>query len=71
MTEPYTHPAPVTPVPQLRTPILSQTISELHLAPDAPYPSQALQDHIARKAMVDDINRFRRSQEHVVLKGVK
>lgn len=68
MTDIYTHPSPVTPV--LRTKILSEAIQDLHLKPDAPYPSEELREHIARKQMVADINAYFRSQEYVKLKEV-
>jgi hypothetical protein len=69
MTDIYTHPEPATPV--LRTPLISEMIKELHLKPDAPYPSEELREHIARKQMIEEINQYRRSQEHVKLKEVK
>jgi hypothetical protein len=69
MTDIYSHPEPVTHV--LRTPLISEMIKDLHLKPNAPYPSEELQGHIARKQMIEDINTYRRSQEPVVLKEVE
>ena len=68
MTDVYTHPAPVTPV--LRTKLLSETISELHLKPDAPYPTELKATLHSQELFRDYIQKFRRSQEHVTLKEV-
>jgi uncharacterized protein YkwD len=69
MTDIYTHPEPVTPV--LRTPLISEMIKELHLKTNSPYPSEELRENIASKRVIEEINQYRRSQEHVTLKEVK
>ena len=55
---------------QWRTPILSQTISDMHLKPDAPYPTQIEATLHEQELFREYIKKFRRSQEHVTLKGV-
>ena len=69
MTDIYTHPEPVTPV--LRTPLISEMIKELHLKPNAPYPSQMEATLHARERFRVFINQYRRSQEHVTLREVE
>ena len=57
--------------PKLRTPILSESVKDLHCKPDAPYPSemmQAIRDSADVRTM---ILAWRRAQERVVLKEVK
>jgi hypothetical protein len=55
---------------KLRTPILSQTIKDLHCKPDAPYPSQKMTKEQMLQKFRDDIKMFRRAQEKVTLKEV-
>lgn len=56
--------------PKLRTPILSESVKDLHCKPDAPYPSQAMTTAEMQAKFREDIRKFQRSQEKVELKEV-
>jgi hypothetical protein len=56
--------------PKLRTPILSESVKDLHCKPDAPYPSERMTKEQMLQKFRDDIKMFRRAQENVTLKEV-
>ena len=56
--------------PKLRTPILSESVKDLHCKPDAPYPSQAMTTAEMQEKFREDIRKFQRAQEKVTLKEV-
>ncbi len=75
MTDIYTHPSPVVPVdtaqPKLRTPLLSESVKDLHCKSDAPYPSERMSKDQMLQKFRDTIKLYQRSQQKVTLKEVK